>query len=278
MSRGSGYPEENIKTSICILRLTHFPMGCNLALAAFSSRKVPNLDISRPHSLSAKNRTVQSESRTRSALRPWQHNANASLAGSDDTISSRYGCELKPDGALRAMLRQCNACRTTLRSDTDAVGLGFCFVLSLVPCAVVSFTSSAAGLFFCSECRRKRVHAYLQRLMESKATAMADGLGELVVADVACSIRHDVEGFLDPPTSFLATEIGPTKASVVISDAHSHMNVLILKRIIILFMPLREALKAIMHDIDHDQKGPLAIITAGPAGERLGLLVLPCSA
>ena len=101
---------------------------------------------------------------------------------------------------------------------------------------------------------------------------MADGLGELVVADVACSIRHDVEGFLDPPTSFLATEIGPTKASVVISDAHSHMNVLILKRIIILFMPLREALKAVMHDIDHTKKG-LAIITAGPAGERQAYLV-----
>mmetsp|Transcript_16419 Transcript_16419/g.35673 ORF Transcript_16419/g.35673 Transcript_16419/m.35673 type:complete len:215 (-) Transcript_16419:364-1008(-) len=139
MSRGNGYPEENIKTSICILRLTHFPMGGNLALAGLSSRKVPNLDISRPHSLSAKNKMVQSESRTRSALRPWQHNANASLAGSDDTISNRYGCELKPDGALRAMLRQCNACRTTVRSDTDAVALGFCFVLSLVPCAVVSF-------------------------------------------------------------------------------------------------------------------------------------------
>mmetsp|Transcript_16419 Transcript_16419/g.35676 ORF Transcript_16419/g.35676 Transcript_16419/m.35676 type:complete len:80 (-) Transcript_16419:55-294(-) len=74
--------------------------------------------------------------------------------------------------------------------------------------------------------------------MESNATAMADGPGELLVADVACSrlVRHDVVGLrVERPTSSFDTGIGPTKASEVINDAHSHIKDFILKRIIILY-------------------------------------------
>mmetsp|Transcript_32746 Transcript_32746/g.75352 ORF Transcript_32746/g.75352 Transcript_32746/m.75352 type:complete len:157 (-) Transcript_32746:200-670(-) len=56
--------------------------------------------IVRPHSRSARNTTLTSLCRTRSALRPIHAAESADLPAAEETITARYGCELNPLGTV----------------------------------------------------------------------------------------------------------------------------------------------------------------------------------